>query len=64
MKYESPITCHSKDMAYVKVFADKETDRQTDRQMDRPKTTCPDLSIQGHKKEHMAVPYITSHMKS
>jgi hypothetical protein len=30
MKYESPITYHSKDMANVKVFAD--------RQMDRPKT--------------------------
>jgi hypothetical protein len=37
MKYESPITCHSKDMANVKVLAD----RQTNRQMDRPKTTCP-----------------------
>jgi hypothetical protein len=45
MKYESLITDHSKDMANVKVFAD----RQTDRQMDRPKTICPDLSIQGHK---------------
>jgi hypothetical protein len=37
MKYECPITYHSKDMANVKVFAD----RQTDRQMDRPKTICP-----------------------
>jgi hypothetical protein len=27
MKYESPITCHSKDMANVKVFADRQTDR-------------------------------------
>jgi hypothetical protein len=30
MKYESLITCHSKDMANVKVFADRQTDRQTD----------------------------------
>jgi hypothetical protein len=28
MKYESPITCHSKDMANVKVFADRQTDGQ------------------------------------
>jgi hypothetical protein len=49
MKYESPITCHSNDMANVKVFADRQTDgqtdgqtdRQTDKQMDRPKTICP-----------------------
>jgi hypothetical protein len=34
MKYESPITYHSKDMANVKVF-------EMDRQMDRPKTICP-----------------------
>jgi hypothetical protein len=33
MKYESPITCHSKDMTNVKVFEDRQTDR--------PKTTCP-----------------------
>jgi hypothetical protein len=26
MKYESHITCHSKDMANVKVFADRQTD--------------------------------------
>jgi hypothetical protein len=32
MKYESPITYHSKDMANVKVFADRQTERQTDRQ--------------------------------
>jgi hypothetical protein len=31
-KYESPITCHSKDMANVKVFADRQIDKQTDRQ--------------------------------
>jgi hypothetical protein len=31
MKYESPITYHSKDMANVKVFADRQTDKQTDR---------------------------------
>jgi hypothetical protein len=35
--YEILITYHSKDMANVKVFAD----RQTNRQMDRPKTICP-----------------------
>jgi hypothetical protein len=29
MKYESPITYHSKDMANV--FADRQTDKQTDR---------------------------------
>jgi hypothetical protein len=41
MKYESPITYHWKDMANVKVFADRQTDEQTDRQTDRPKTICP-----------------------
>jgi hypothetical protein len=41
MKYESPITFHSKDIANVKVFADKQTDKQTDRQTDRPKTISP-----------------------
>jgi hypothetical protein len=34
MKYESPVTYHSKDIANGKVFADR-------RQTDRPKTTCP-----------------------
>jgi hypothetical protein len=38
MKYESPITYNSKDMANVKIL---QTDRQTDRQTERPKTTCP-----------------------
>jgi hypothetical protein len=28
MKYESPITYHSKDMANVKVFVDRKTDGQ------------------------------------
>jgi hypothetical protein len=37
MKYESPFTYHSKDMANVNVFED----RQTDRQMDRPKNYMP-----------------------
>jgi hypothetical protein len=32
MKYESPITYHSKDKVNVKVFADRQTDRQTDGQ--------------------------------
>jgi hypothetical protein len=36
MKYESPIAYHSKDMANIKVFADRETDKQTD----RPNTIC------------------------
>jgi hypothetical protein len=41
VKYTSPITYHSKDMANVKIFADKQTDR--------PKLYAPDLSIRGHK---------------
>jgi hypothetical protein len=45
MKYESPITYHSKDMANVKVFEDRQTNRQTGQ-----KPYAPDLSIQGHKK--------------
>jgi hypothetical protein len=32
MKYESPVIYHSKDMANVKVFADRHTDRLTDGQ--------------------------------
>jgi hypothetical protein len=44
MKYESPITCHSKDMANVKVFADRQTTRQTGQ-----KLYAPNLSIRGHK---------------
>jgi hypothetical protein len=36
MKYESPITCQSKDMANVKVFADRQTDKQTDRPKNMP----------------------------
>jgi hypothetical protein len=45
MEYESPITCHSKDMTNVKVFADRQTDRQTGQ-----KLYAPDFSIRGHKK--------------
>jgi hypothetical protein len=44
MKYESPITCHSKDRANVKVFADRQADRRTSQ-----KLYAPDLSIWGHK---------------
>jgi hypothetical protein len=44
MKYECPITCHSKDMANVKVFADRQTDRRSGQ-----KLYAPDLSIWGHK---------------
>jgi hypothetical protein len=32
MKYESPIICHSKDMANVKVFEDRQTEKKTDGQ--------------------------------
>ena len=49
MKYESLITYHSKDMANVKVFADRQTDKQTDRRTGQ-KLYAPDLSIRGHKK--------------
>jgi hypothetical protein len=48
MKYESPITCHSKDMADVKVFADRQIDKQTDRRTGQ-KLYAPDLLIRGHK---------------
>jgi hypothetical protein len=46
MKYESPITYQSKDMANVKVFADRQTNRWTGQ-----KLYAPDLSllIKGHK---------------
>jgi hypothetical protein len=43
MKYESPITCHSNDMANVKVFC-----RQTNRWTGQ-KLYAPDLLIRGHK---------------
>jgi hypothetical protein len=46
MKYESPITYHSKDMANVKVFADRQTNRQTGQ-----KLYAPDLSIREHKNK-------------
>jgi hypothetical protein len=46
MKYESPITYHSKNIANVKVFADRQTNIKTD----RPKLYAPDLSILGHNK--------------
>jgi hypothetical protein len=39
MKYESPITYHSKDMAILKFFADRQA----------KKLYAPDLSIRGHK---------------
>jgi hypothetical protein len=47
MNYESSITYPSKDMANVKVVADRQTNRQTD----RPKLYAPDLSIRGHKTQ-------------
>jgi hypothetical protein len=40
MKYKSPINYHSKDMADVKVFRDRQTDQ---------KLLAPDLSIRGIK---------------
>ena len=46
VKYESFITYHSKVMANIKVFADKQTDRQIDRQ----KLFVPDLSKNYHMK--------------
>jgi hypothetical protein len=45
MEYESSITYHSKDMANVKVFADRQTNRWIGQ-----KLYAPDLSIRGHKK--------------
>jgi hypothetical protein len=42
MKYERPITYHSKDMANVKSFC-----RQTEKHTDRPKTISP----REHKKK-------------
>jgi hypothetical protein len=50
MKYESPITYHSKDMANVKVFAERQTDKQTNRRTGQ-QLYAPDLSIRGHKYE-------------
>jgi hypothetical protein len=43
MKYQSSITYHSKDMANVKVFADRQTNR--------PKTICPQSFDTGHKND-------------
>ena len=47
VKYESPLTYHSKVMANVKVFADKQSNRLTDKQTDRPKTICPRICDSG-----------------
>jgi hypothetical protein len=44
MKYASPITYHSKDMANDKVSADRQTNRWTGQ-----KLYALDLLIQGHK---------------
>jgi hypothetical protein len=52
MKYESPITYHSKDIANVKVFADRQTERQTNRRTGQ-KLYASDLSIRGHSKERI-----------
>jgi hypothetical protein len=43
MKYESPITYHSKDMANVKVFVYRQTDKKktTDKQTYRLNNICP-----------------------
>jgi hypothetical protein len=49
MKYEIPIIYHSKDMANVKVFADRQTDKQTDGQA---KNYMPSIFLyRGIKKE-------------
>ena len=53
MKYESSITYHSKGMANVKVFTDKQMDKETDRQTDKwtnQKLYAPNLTIWGRKK--------------
>jgi hypothetical protein len=44
MKHKSPITYHSKHMANIKVFEDRQTNRHTFQ-----KLYAPDLLIQGHK---------------
>ena len=44
MEYESCITYHSKAMANVKVFADKQKDKRTGQ-----KLYAPDLLMHGHK---------------
>jgi hypothetical protein len=46
IKYESPITYQSVDMAYVKVCADRQTDVHTGQKL---YNYAPDLSIRGHK---------------
>ena len=51
VKYESSITYHSKAMANVKVFADKQAEKRAGGQTGQPKTTCPNLSMQGHRKK-------------
>jgi hypothetical protein len=48
MKYEIPITYHSKDMTYVKVFADRQKNRPTGQ-----KLYAPDLLIREHKITQM-----------
>ena len=55
VKYESSITYHSKAMANIKRFCNKQTDRrtgrtcgQTDKRTDQ-KLYAPDLSMRGHK---------------
>ena len=52
VKYESSITYHSKAMANIKVFADKEMDRRTNTQAKNymPMT----YRCRGHKKEENA----------
>jgi hypothetical protein len=54
MKYESLITCHSKDMANVKVFADRQTDKQTDGQA---KNYMPPIFRYGGIKIYKTSPY-------
>ena len=52
MKYESSITYHSKTMANVKVFANKQTNKWTNGQRDKRtghKLYAADLSMLGHK---------------
>jgi hypothetical protein len=66
MEYESPITYHSKDMANVKVFADRQTDGQAKNYMStifryggikiNCFSSCSQV-IQSHITRHVGDPY-------
>ena len=50
VKYESSITYHSKAVANVKVFADKQTDSKQMNKRTGQKLHAPDLSMRRHNK--------------